>query len=239
MNEEITEFIEAGIFNSHDFNLFLLERDAPSPDEKEVIENIPYMQGVLDFSMILGERIFSNREITYKFQAFDVEYEDRKLLEIAIKQKLMPFGKQQIFDTHDLGYYWLGKCKSVEVEDDAEYNCLAAKIVFDCYPYAFTMQKYFDDVWDTFNFKNDIASFTRWVISGSKTLYLYNSGTVSISPLITVSAPMAVTTEDGRIYNFSSGENSTYDLLLTPGENILTISGSGEISFNWSAEVMA
>ena len=59
-------------FDSSEFDLKLISRDAPSPEEKEVAESVPYKQGKDDFSMIYGQRPFENRLITYTFLAPNV-----------------------------------------------------------------------------------------------------------------------------------------------------------------------
>ena len=67
-------------FNSVNEGLRLTNRSAPTPDEKEIVEDIPYMQGVLDFSMLLGERVFNNRTLTYSFYTKSMSYRKRKSL---------------------------------------------------------------------------------------------------------------------------------------------------------------
>ena len=67
MITKIKEYISFGDFNSRDAGWYLQKREAPTPDEKEIVESIPYMQGELDFSSALGERVFESREITYEF----------------------------------------------------------------------------------------------------------------------------------------------------------------------------
>ena len=73
---------------------------------------------------ITGERIFNNRTVSYEFWAVNRNYEARKVFELALKNWLMLPGILPIYDTHDFNYHWLGKCASVEVEDDTEYNRL-------------------------------------------------------------------------------------------------------------------
>lgn len=68
MITKIKEYISFGDFNSRDAGWYLQKREAPTPDEKEIVESIPYMQGELDFSSALGERVFESREITYEFK---------------------------------------------------------------------------------------------------------------------------------------------------------------------------
>ena len=55
MITKIKEYIEFGDFNSRDAGWYLQKREAPTPDEKEIVESIPYMQGELDFSSALGD----------------------------------------------------------------------------------------------------------------------------------------------------------------------------------------
>ncbi|HFI0463825.1 TPA: hypothetical protein ACGO1T_001015 [Streptococcus suis] len=233
----IKEYIEFHGFNSKELGLYLVTRDAPTPEEKEVIEDIPFKQGVLDFSMILGERTFNNREITYEFIAPWMNYGQRKKLERTIKQLTMRHGRSRLYDTHDQAYYWLGKCKSVEVEDDEEYKRLIIKIVFDCYPFMFTYYNYFDDVWDTFDFEEGIANFTKYEIRGTKQIYLFNTGTTSVAPTVITDAPITVSI-DGRDYQYQTGTSEDYVLGLSPGENILTVTGNATVSFRYAAEVM-
>ena len=47
------------------------------------------MQGVLDFSSVLGERVFEPREITYEFKLPFTEYEGRKVAERRIKSQMV------------------------------------------------------------------------------------------------------------------------------------------------------
>ena len=58
MITKIKEYITFGDFDSRKSGWYLQKREAPTPDEKEIVESIPYMQGELDFSSALGERVF-------------------------------------------------------------------------------------------------------------------------------------------------------------------------------------
>lgn len=234
---EIKEMIEFAGFNTKDNHLYLINRNAPSPAEKEVIEDIPFMQGVLDFSMVLGERVFQNREIEYEFLLLDSNYRDRAVFETILKQKLMPFGQQKLYDSHDNGYFWLGKCKSVEVEHDHQFNLLRATIVFDCYPFMFTLSSYFDDVWDSFDFNDGIAGFTKYKVVSNKDIILINTGTTSIEPEIETSSDIKVTL-DNQVFVIKKGMSSNLSLSLKPGINKIKIDGNATVSFRWSAEVM-
>ena len=87
MGLEINEYIQFMEFNSKNEKLYLIERNAPTPEEKEILKDIPFKQGVLDFSALLGSRVFKNREIEYVFMLFNTPYNQRKIVERNIKQK--------------------------------------------------------------------------------------------------------------------------------------------------------
>jgi hypothetical protein len=234
---EIKEMIEFADFNTKENNLYLVSREAPTPEEKEIIEDIPFMQGVLDFSMILGDRIFENREIKYEFLLIDSGYCDRATFETMLKQKLMPCGQQKLYDSHDNGYYWLGKCKEITVEHDHRFDLMRATIVFDCYPFMFTIANYFDDVWDSFDFDNGIAGFTKYKIDGKKEIILINTSSIKIGPEVEVTSDMKVTI-DGQTYLYKGGISTSLSMELQPGINKITVEGDGTIRFRWHAEVM-
>lgn len=234
---EISEFITFGEFNSKKEGFYLIERDAPSPDEKEIIENIPFSQGVHDFSMILGERIFQNRKISYTFWLPSRMYAQRKLIEQDVKRKLMMNGINQLHDKHDESFYWLGKCEEVKIDDDEETKTLEVKIVFDCYPFMLSEQEYFTDVWNTFNFNHHVSVFTKYTIVGTKEIFLINTGDTSISPTIITDSDIQIILK-GQTYYFTKGENKDFLMKLERGINHLKIAGSGTIKFRFRVEVM-
>ena len=234
---EITEYIQFMGFNSKNKNMYLISREAPTPQEKSITKSLPYQQGSLDFSMLLGERVFDMREIRYEFIIFNSIYSDRKIAELKIKQDLMIHGQQKLFDTHDPSYFWLGKCKSVEVENDHQFNKLKAIITFECYPYMFRHGDYFDDVFDTFDFNNDVACFTKYVIKGSLDFILINPGSVSVKPEIIATSDLKVTINEESA-NFSKGISKDYYLSLKPGLNNIRVEGTGTVSFRYNIEVM-
>ena len=238
MDLEINEYIQFMGFNSKNEKLYLIERNAPTPEEKEILKDIPFKQGVLDFSALLGSRVFKNREIEYTFMLFNTPYNQRKIVERNIKQKLMVHSKNKLFDTHDSNYYWLGKCKSVEVENGEQFNQLKVTITFDCYPYMFSNTNYFDDYWDTFEFDEDVANYTKYVVKGSLDFPLFNAGSVAVKPEITVNSTFRVKVNDENFIEFQSGSKQDYYLSLKPGLNKVRVEGTGTIKFHYRKEVM-
>ncbi len=234
---QITEGFSFGSFNSVDNGYYLIERSAPSPGEKEITETIPYSQGILDFSMINDERYFTNRVITYKVEMFDRQYTDRKLLENSLKHQLMPVGVAVIKDTHDNGLHWLGKCKSIDVEDDEKYQTLVATIDFDCYPFAIGNLAEGSDIWDEVFFPNCVFQKTKYDIDGSSTIDVINVGDAAVSPEIIVTGDITVSGNFGSV-DISQGSYSDTPIVLSQGENTMSVSGTGTIEFKFYKEVM-
>lgn len=232
------ERIEFGEFISSNFDLYLVEREAPTPKEKEILQDVPFMQGAHDFSMMLGERIFDNRTISYEFVAFKKKYPERKILENKIKDILMSTGYNPLYDTHDADGFWWVKCESVKVVDDAEYNKLRVQLDFTGYPYFKMKNNYFDDIWDTFNFDYDVACFSRYDVKGFQDIQFYNVGSTSVSPTIYSTTNNMIVTVDGNDFPLNKGFNENYFLKFKRGITTLKVSGSGTIVIYARMEVM-
>lgn len=155
LSVKVKEHVVFGDFNSLDRNMYLIDRSAPTPSEKEAIESIPFMQGTFDFSMIMGERVFANRSVSYTFHLYEEDYDTRKFSQTAFENELMRKGRVKLTDTYSPGYYFLGKCTSVDTQDDHEYNRLIVSVEFDCYPFKISTLAEGHDLWDEINFELD------------------------------------------------------------------------------------
>lgn len=235
---EIVEYIEMGRFNSKDAGYYVIEHEAPSPDEQEIIESIPYMQGVYDFSRLLGERVFENRKVTIKLVRPQTVYQERKILEQEAKEQLMLNEIMPIYDSWLDGCHWLGKCESVEAEDDHDYNRLILTLVFDCYPFALKNASGYSDEFNVDFFVDGVDQWTGFWIKGLQRVLLINEGANATSPTITASADMVITLEDGSTISVTRGENQDLFFKLVRGENYLIIRGDGHISFTMEQDVM-
>lgn len=227
-----------GEYNSMDNRMFVATREAPTPEEREIVESVPYMQGVYDFSQLNGgERYFDNREITYQVMLFEQDYPTRKYAEQEIKRQLMPLGIQPFYDSHDNGYHWLGKCKSVSVDDDEAKGTLSCSIVFDCYPFAIYNEAEGSDIWDDVYFPHWIFQETKYTVNGSQSISLFNIGSKSAECELIVTGTVNVSGSFGTL-NLTVGNYKDTQLVLAMGENKLTLSGNGTIEFKFYREEM-
>lgn len=157
MSLKITEGFSFSDFDTTKEGMMLVSRSAPTPSEKSIVDSGPFVQGVYDFSMMMGERVFDNRSISYEFHLLERDYGYRKIDEAYLKNALMKRGIMPLYDTHDPDYYYLGKCVSVNVDDDHVYGRLVISIEFDCYPFMIALKEEGNDDWDSFDFELDYA----------------------------------------------------------------------------------
>lgn len=174
--------------------MYLISRDAPSPEEKYKEVDNPLRNGVTDFSPMYGEKKFNNRDITYVFTAFFKNYAERKELERQVKALTVTQLTTDLYDTHNEGYHWLGKCTSATVEDDERFKTLTVTLVFSCYPYLYSNHLYYDDMAATRTIY-DVLAWTKFEIDGRKEIRVYNAGERAVDVDILVDATPIVETD--------------------------------------------
>lgn len=234
---EIKEGFTVDGKHTKDFGMSLISRQAPTPEEKTIIEDVPFMQGVYDFSMILGERIFNNRPLSYRFETYERDYNHRKVDETLLKNWLMKKGIQPLYDDHDKGFYYLAKCKSVAVEDDHKGGRLIIDITFDAYPFMIGVLEEGHDQWDEINFDLDYLQETEYTVTNSLDINLMNTGSVGVVPTIDASSAMSID-KAGTAYSVPTGTSKSDSFRLEIGENPMTITGNGTIKFSFYKELI-
>lgn len=228
------EGIVFGDFDSRKEGWFLTAREAPTPGEQEVIENVPFRQGNFDFSEYNGDRFFKQREIKYTLMYFgeNGNYADRKSIEQEIKRQLMPQTITELYDTHDTIYHWKGKVKSVEVEDDEKYGTLTATVVFDCYPFAIRNHDEFDDLWDEVYFPHWIFMDKRYEINGKTTVNYHNIGSRMVE--VTLKVVSGSVSYGGMTINSGSSKF----ISVPKGKHDIEFDGNGVIELSAVREEM-
>lgn len=222
-------------FDSMAAGYWLLDRNAPAPSEQTITETVTYMQGELDFSMLGEERFFGMREITYKLLLINRNYRSRSGYEEELKRQLMPLGYGQLRDTHDSAYYWNAKCKSVEVDDDAEKSSLTATVTFKAYPFAYTNHDEGADYWDDVVFAHWVWQPTKFEVSGDQDVTIKNIGSRPVICTFEVTGTVKVATSSQTI-DLTADNYKGQELLMEMGDNHFHLSGSGSIHFVFRRE---
>lgn len=223
--------------HTKEFRMILRERQAPTPEEKRITEDVPYMQGVYDFSMVFGERTYYNRSLTYVFEIYERDYERRKVNEAAIKNWLLNSDYAPLYDDFDRGYYYIAKCTSVDIQDEHSAGRQIVTINFDAYPFKISQYPEGHDIWDVFNFELDVSQPVEYTINGTCEINILNIGLCSVVPIVTSSSSMKIL-KDGVLYNVPQGESKNDSFRLKIGENPMTVTGYGTIKFTFYKELI-
>ena len=258
---ENSKFYPNILFDSRKFGLHLHERTANTPAEREVLTTIPYRQGVVDMSKLLGHRIYENREITYVFYRFGVNRGRARDFQTTIENLLMREFNTDLFDSYEPDFHYRGKCESVAVEDDYDRNRLRVEITFNLYPFKMDKFTEADDLFDPFNFDIDALQDLSFTVGDEpKDIQLYNASQLVLRPHVTVDDGVTQQGNVARIsvltlargvdgeeewvertgVNLGNGTFTDQRITLAQGMNHLRMSPlvdkTVKVSFNWRKE---
>ena len=233
--KQIIEGFSFRDIHTSDYDMWLVDRFTPPPNEKQIIESLPFAQGIQDFSMILGARVYENRELKYTFEILNRNYQHRKSIETSLTNWLMNSDYSELHDDHAQNYHYIAKCRHVDVMDSA--GGLSVEVTFDAYPFKIAELLEGNDIWDTFNFELDVAQVTEFEVNGTTNITLFNVGSNLITPTIEASSDFEIT-KGNTAYEISSGTTKSESFFLDMGENRLTITGNGIIKFNFYKELL-
>lgn len=236
-NKNPTAHIRFARFDSRRFGLFLASRAAPTPPEREVVATIPYRQGVVDFSRLSGARIYENREIIYTFYQFGVPQGMAGTYQTRAENLLMREFEQELHDSYDDHFHYLGKCSGIEVEEEYTFRRLKLTITFNLYPFKICNYYEGEAAWDTHNIYMERIPQVEFSVTGNQQIVLENVGQNIAKPVVIASDPFTVTAA-GASYEFPIGTTENHRLRLALGENVLELAGTGTIKFLWRTELI-
>jgi hypothetical protein len=133
-------------------------------------------------------------------------------------------------------YYYLAE---VRTEPNLEEIRIRGELTIEwsCYPFRIYELAEGNDIWDDFDFELDIAQATKFEVTGSRNVVLYNIGTNVNIPTIKATAPMTITQGNAQ-FTIPVGTSNSSRFRLMTGENKFTISGTGTIEFFWHKELI-
>lgn len=211
--------IETGIYfddihSYYDLNLILSASDIPPAKPKTSYIDIPGADGTLDLTETHGEVKFSDRDCKFTFTVNpidDMTWEERKT-EVS---NLLNGKKCKITLDKDEDFYFLGRCTVDNISSDKRINkiVISAKV-------------------NPYKFKQNITVVRTELSATPKTINIINSRK-TVCPVITCSNNNTVVVFEGATYNMSSGEHKFLNIQLREGNNTLTVSGSGSITFTY------
>lgn len=180
---------DAGIkfndFDSAKAGWWLVNRELSTPEEYEVTDSVPYMQGEYDFSVLDNQRFFKPRTMKYEFYIIDDDPQYRQGSYDQGKNNLMKLPYQDLdtktsymylFDTGTPGYKFYVKCKSVTATDDDEKGVMTVTVEFKGDPFAMSRSEIGSGIWDEIDFDNFFEQKVAYQVNDTLPITLDNPG---------------------------------------------------------------
>jgi phage-related protein len=195
--------------NAKVWGLILESTEIEKPEPKTNYINIPYGDGSADLSEALGEIKYADRKMELKFKTLNKDTLETVMTSFAGavhgKVATVAFAK-------DPGYYYRGRA-AVSYSKGEVFGNVQVSLL--CEPYKYKTQL-------TEQSESITTSAAVTLVNDRKTAY----------PRITTTAAMTIE-KDGVIYSYDAVSDQQTAIPLYEGENELTITGTGDITFTW------
>lgn len=132
----------------------------------------------------------------------------------------------------DPGYYYDGRVTVNKWQSQEFYSTVT--LDYDVEPYKYSIEGAtgsMDWLWN--DLFSNIIYYGTFDVDGSKQRNLINPSSASVTPVFTCSDGFTVTF-DGVTYTLDAGTTSQPGFALSPGDNIMTFTGTGRINVDYS-----
>jgi len=199
-----------GLHSYRDLNLILSKKEIGAPPVKENKLEIGGADGSIDLTEVFGRPNYG--DVTHKFTFTSITRND-SLTKYSMVKNALHGQKLRIILDDDPGFYYVGRCYVSSYTDEKGIGTITVDC--DCEPYKYKLSK---------------TVVTR-AIDGTETITLTN-GRKRAVPTITTTAAMTIAFGDG-VWTNSAGSYILPDLELVQGDNVVTVTGTGSITFAW------
>lgn len=206
--------------SAEDWGLILNAMSITPPTPKTSKISVEGRDGDINLSRALtGEMRFSNREASFTFLITDGTHAEREALSTEIISVI--HGEELKIITPDkLDYYLIGECKVEDVINNKSYMTII--ISADCEPYFFAVNE----------IRREIT------LSGNREeIALVNHGRKTLTPAIHIEGNLDLVF-DGSSVSLGSGDYQLANLQLKTGTTLVTVSGSGSVTFTYREAVL-
>ena len=200
------------IHSYRDLNLILSKEDRPPAKPKTNYIDIPGSDIPIDLTEANGEVRYNSRNFTFTFSFMgqdDFAWEAKRT-EVG---NLLNGKACKITLDKDPEFYWLGRCTVSKILSDRRKKQIV--VTAKVHPYKYRQRE---------------TTQTYDLTTEERTVILSNSRK-TVCPVITCTNDNTVIGFNGNTFNFSAGKHKNLNIRFTEGNNEVTISGSGQVTF--------
>lgn len=207
--------ITFGTTHTHrDLGLILGKKEIGSPAVKENKLEIEGADGSIDLTEVFGRPTYG--DVTHKFTFSSIVPRNDFLTQYAQVKNALHGKKLRIILDDDPGFYYVGRCYVSSFTSEKGIGTISVDC--DCEPYKYKLNK---------------TVVTR-AIDGTEAVVLTNGRKRAVPEIqITTDTSLNIVYQAVNIWDLGAGSYTLPDLELVQGENVVTVTGTGTITFTW------
>lgn len=202
------------------------------PSVKTNLIEIPGGDGMLDLTTALsGRPLYKNRTGSWEFYA-ENGFRDWTALYSDIMVYLHGQKMRAVLEDDPM-YYYEGRFAVNIWKSSKERSSIT--IDYDLNPYKKEIFGSTEEwIWDTFNFETGIIKYYKDLpVNGTLNIVVITD-TMPVSPTLVTSVSGMSVIFGGETYELSKGINNISDIVLSPGENLMSFSGYGTVTIEFT-----
>lgn len=208
-----------GFHSFRDLHLLMTGKEIGAPEVKRQTIDIEGADGELDYTDFFGEPKYMNAQHRFEFESIQPRNEQLQQF-TDIKNKI--HGKKgRIILDDDPSFFYVGRCFVSKYTN--EKNIGRISVDCDCEPYKYKLAE---------------TVVTR-AVDGVEDITLTNARKRAV-PLVTIrtDTSMGVVYGADQIWELAAGSYMLPELELVEGDNHVTVTGTGTITFTWQEGVL-
>lgn len=203
-----------GLHSYRDLHLLLTEKEIGAPEVKRHSINIEGADGELDFTDFFGEPKYQN--VQHRFTFDSIQTRNEQLSQFADIKNRIHGKKGRIILDDDPSFFYVGRCFVSKYTNEKSIGKISVEC--DCEPYKYKLTK---------------TVVTR-AIDGTVEVSLTNARKRAVPEVrIESETGLNIVFNTSNVWDLGSGTYTLPELELTEGENLVTVTGTGTITFTW------
>lgn len=207
--------ITFGSYHSFDdLSLILASKEIGAPTVKTMKVDIAGADGALDLTDFFGEPKYEN--VIHKFQFSIIVSQSEFAATFSAVKNALHGKKMRVILDDDSHFYYVGRLAVSSFTSSKGIGSIS--IEADCEPYKYKLEK----------------TVVSRAVNGTDTIVLTNSRKRAVPEVvIEAESSLNIVYQVGNVWDLGSGSYTLPELELVEGENAVTVTGTGNITFTW------